>query len=1043
MPTATVGRWKRYYSGRGIIVEPEQKLGRPCQEILQAEEQAGRSRPNLQINTTRSKGVSESPSDLLTAALERGGYRSAIPGKYENKLDHTHTPPLSSNWQSSSTLSRRNQKYSSKDAENPPVHCTKAPHLTLQLILTRYLDLLHYPNYVQDSDDEVVINLRDASDEVILQVFNDTTIAYLRIKGYDPNDVQVWAWILTAKTSLEVALRIFAVSSQSNELSTYTASHIPTFVFLFVLRRTQMTTQALRLLVVHAWQRLGKTESSREVLAIRDLIEQRVPQSQRYKRCFKGPVENANLYQKMSETTIVIIVIRLLRHARKLWPAAFTSISTMITTQIHPTRGGQSLHEPLTLNEITSARLSFLYNKVLHLLSLPSSQHPYRAIPYHQRAQFNIISRMNDFEPALTINKEGYRAVVRVQLAHRRTIQEREWARMKAKSWPPWKEEKLGIDADVGIESGISRANESLSRFSEAGYGPQSWEGAAKVLSGWDSDRSPTIQTRTIPSRLTGQNRARGRNVSRKDAELESHIWAARIRATRTLHESWACFLAYQDQKAAPSQAVYYAMLEKLIFDVKRRRKEAKMKATLSSCTIVDRITAERSGEGKEVNDLPTDPRDGIYIRTLPPSVDDFFAMMVSTRIQPSGRCLAFLLSHAESLSEGFKYLRSSNLSPIVINTLLECKEAAVSLKRGILKQIPDLIFASYIRLLSRFGSVDFGHVVDMSKGYVTSIEQSAHSMSPLMQAFRLVYACKPSYRPPWYSLLSALTRSKVRLRLDDPAENIYGERIVTWGAMLRVVGQMQAAGIDLDFEGFHKICIGFEKAFVAAERILAEPRRQIRMTKGNSAVSHISSKGALKAWNCSRREAEEVLYHGSHTLKAMFKRLALSHLGDENLGKGTAERLRSKPELDNPINPSILLPRLLEVPSPAELHALIRALGLSRDYNGLHALILWMVHFAPELKAVADELRNGPELMRRCLIAARAFMDGSWFKLVAANEEQNKVVRGYAAEGDIDRVCMLIGQMEGWGGWPTDEEVETYCRGSKSFKRKDSIIAT
>ena len=1038
-----VVHWKRYFSGHGNIIEPEEKCQCPIQTILQDTEQASGLQPDSQVNITKSRNVYESPSNVLTAALERGGHRSAIPGKYKNKLDHTHTPPLSSKWQCSSTLLRRHKQHSSRDTANVLVHCIKAPHLKLQLILTRYLDLLHYPKYAQNSDNMVVINLEDASDQDILQVFDDTAIASLQLKGYSPSDVQVWAWILTAKSSLEAALRLLVVSSQSDEFPNYKARHVPTFVFLFVLRRTQMTTQALRLFVVHAWQRLGKSNISGGVLAIRDLIENKVPQSQRYQRDFKRPVEYANTYLKMSETTIVIMVIRLLRHARKLWPAAFTSISTMITTQIYTTQGGPSLHEPFILNEITSKRLSFLYNKVLHLLSLPSSQHPYRAIPYHQRAQFNIISRMNEFEPALTINKEGYRAVVRVQLAHRKTIREREWARMKAKSWPPWKEEKLGIDADVGIELGISRANESLSRLSEAGYGPQFWEGTARVLSGWDTDRSPTIQTRTILSKTTGRNHTRSRNISHKGAELESDIWAARIRATRNLHEGWACFLAHQDQKVPLSEAVYYAMFEKLIFDAKRRRNKAKGKAAPLSCEYIGRMAAERSGDGKEVSDLPTDPREGIYISTLPPSLDEFFDMMISSRIQPSGRCLSFLLSHARSLLEGFKYLRSSNLSPTVINTLLECQETAVRRDRGILKQIPDFIFASYIRLLSRFGSADFCYVVDIIKGHVTSVEKPALSISPLMQAFRLVYACKPSYRPPWYSLLSALTRSKVRLRDDASIENNDSEGMATWSAMLRLVGQMQAAGIELDFEGFHKICIGFEKAILAAERILSELRRPIRLPIDNSAASHAFPRGSIKAWERSRLEAKEIFDRGPHTLKTMFKKLAVSHLGDEDLGKGTAESMLSKPELHNLIDPNILLPRLLEVPSPAELHALIRALGLSRDYSGLHTLILWMAHYAPELKAVADELMNGSELMRRCLIATRAFMDGSWFNLVTANVEQDEVLREQAAAGDIEKVYVVIEEIEEWGGWPTDEEVEAYCRRSKLFKEKNSITST
>ncbi|MCJ1400236.1 hypothetical protein MMC11_003440 [Xylographa trunciseda] len=917
------------------------------------------------------------------------------------------------------------------------VNGTEAPRMRLQLILTRYLDLLHKLNHIQNPITKTAVSFEDASDKDILHVFDEKAISFLQLKGYDPSDVHLWAWILIARSSLEAALRLQAASSQRHEFPDHEARHVPTFVFLFILRRPQMTTQALRLLVLHAWQRLGETDDSREVLAFRDFLDDRLPLSQRYQKDKKRPTAHMRTYPKMSEPTVVIMVIRLLRYARKLWPEALASISTMITNHIRATQGGPSLHYSLIINEMTSVRLSFLYNRVLHLLSLPSSQHPYRAIPHHQRAQFNIISRMNDLQPALAINREGYQAIVRIQLAHRKTLREREWARMKAKSWPPWKEEKLGIDADIGIESGISRANESLSRLSEAGYGSQSWEATARILSGWDTDRSPTIQTRSILSKSTHQCRAKSKTRIFKHSELDGDIWAARIRATRTLHESWASFLAYKDQNAPLSQAVYYGMLEKLVFDAKRCRKESNGKATPLTPAILSYTAAEFSGEGKEVYDLPTDPRDGIYVPILPPSLDGFFDIMISDGIQPSGHCLAFLLSHARSLSEGFKYLRSSNLSPAVITLLLECGEEAIDQHQGLLKQLPDLIFASYIRLLSRFGSADFGHAIDMRKGHITSWRNQELPNSPLMQAFRLLCACRPLYRPPWYSLLSALTRSRVMLRDNAILENLNGRAMATWSTMLRLVAQMQEIGMELDFEGLHKMCIGFEKAFLAAERTLAEFRRPIRSPTDRATSSSVLSVSGIEAWERSQHEAEEIINHGPKTLKILFKRIAESHMCDPDFEGDTAKYLRPQPELNTVVNPGLLLPRLLEVPSPAELHALIRALGLSRDFNGLHDLILWMVHYAPELKAVADELKNGSVLARRCLIATRAFMDGSWFDLVMADELQDEVVREQAAHNDIEQVYIAIEDVEDWGGWPTDEEVEIYCRRYRSSQEK------
>ena len=78
---------------------------------------------------------------------------------------------------------------------------------------------------------------------------------------------------------------------------------------------------------------------------------------------------------------------------------------------------------------------------------------------------------MKRFKPALAVTRERY-SVTSVQLQHPKTQSEREWAKMKSSSWPPWKESKLGINEHVDAEYGISRA----------GYPEQAWEKTAGVL---------------------------------------------------------------------------------------------------------------------------------------------------------------------------------------------------------------------------------------------------------------------------------------------------------------------------------------------------------------------------------------------------------------------------------------------------------------------------------------------------------------------------------------------------------------------------------
>ncbi len=134
-------------------------------------------------------------------------------------------------------------------------------------------------------------------------------------------------------------------------------------------------------------------------------------------------------------------------------------------------------------------------------------------------------------------------------------------------------------------------------------------------------------------------------------------------------------------------------------------------------------------------------------------------------------------------------------------------------------------------------------------------------------------------------------------------------------------------------------------------------------------------------------------------------------------------------------MEPTALLPRLLTIPGPSALHAYARVLGLVRDYDAMLALLRWMQVYGPELQAVADESRNGQTLLRRTLISTRVFLERSWVSLFEQDEHsasEEPVDR--APEHVIQQVNEIIEGMDGWGGWPTDIEVEAYCRKGRFF---------
>ncbi|MCJ1477074.1 hypothetical protein MMC13_005745 [Lambiella insularis] len=968
------------------------------------------------IDRARSIRHFKSPSDTLIAALEERGYGSVTPTKRTKKLDLTRISPFPSQLRRRKrplpTFKRvRKIVYAVRATASP-----KALRRRLQWILSRFLLLLTPRGDGRGSADILSYSV----DYSILRVFNDEVIAFLASKGYDASDVLVWAWIVTAKTSEQAALRLVLVSQQKSCLPLgFETKRIPAFLFLFLLRRSDVTASALRLFIDHAWHRLGSKTTSHDALLSRHNVDTGVPIQFKSANEVKVPPQVISKYLKMSEPTIVTMVIRLLRHARKLWPAALVSISTLVTTHLNGEQPGHFLNEPSALDEKVSARLSFLYNKLLHLLALPSSQHPYRAIPYHQRAQFKLISRMNEFEPPLTINREGYHAVVRIQLAHRKTPQEREWAGMKAKTWPPWKTDKLGIDAAIGIDSGVSRAKESLSRLAESGYGFQSWEAAASILSGWDTDQSPTIQTRTIYKRSSIRTPNSDSDKVQDQIETDGNVWAARIRCTRTIYEAWACFLAYKDQHVAPFLAVYSAMFERLVFDAKRHFREAKMKSVDSS--YLESISAlQLSGEGREVSRPPSDPRERIYVRTPPPTVNDFFRMMLTDGIKPSRRSLAFMLGHAASMRDGVGYLKSSSLPPPVVSLLLGEEPLNSPEKEKSLKQLPDYLFAAHIGFLCRF---NLGREYEPTDAPSASFTNHKPLRNRLRLASSLMDACKPSYRPPWYSLLKAIIKISKKNSNKPFLRNGIIEETAIWNAILRLLDRMSDAGVELDFAGFQTICIGFEKTIQAGQRSLVDS-------------CNITSDHDANVQKKYRLIADNIVSSGLTKLKALFRGIVDFQSGEDDTLMDDTKKEAGRLKLHGNVHQSMLLPNLLEVPSPADLHAFIRALGLGQDRNGLYALVRWMACYASDLKALADELRNGPKLTRRCLVATRAFLDGSWHDLVGIEGLQGEDAPIQVDESLVENARAVIEGVEEWDGWPTDEEVEDYCTKGRSSWR-------
>ena len=626
----------------------------------------------------------------------------------------------------------------------------------------------------------------------VLEVFNHANLTWLRERGYRIADLTAWRWILSAYSSETAIARLIVLAN--TRIHAYQAGRIPVFLILFLLRRRYFNDRAFRMIFTFIWNRLLE----------QDLWE---------KHIMAGTVAgdpSANASTGLSEHlvfrpgSVIVLVIRLLRRAREVWPAALPSISAIATRYLsQPKKTKRSVLD--TSTDVNHRNLAAIFNSLLHLLSLPSSKQPFLSIIYHERAQFSIIRRMTEFEPPLTLNRKAYRAVTQVQIARRKTVPEREWATLKLRSWPPWKGSRSGIDIDIGVERGISRAAEAIMRSQEAGYAEQGWDAMAKVFAGWDTDNSPTIQTRAVVPKADS-SWPLSYSCADSDVEPDVRLWYARIKATRTASEAWACFLSYRDTqqrlKKRYSQFPYFAMFEKIIFEEKRLRHGDNRSANLYAEIWEERERRPLPGDGKETWPDPG-PQEAVYIRTPVPNSHEFFKLLTTDGIVPGGRFLEFLLHHATTLQQGVKFLRASCLPRTTREAFFKgittAELCAVDIK----------IFTAYIHCLCRhaFPPLD-------------PDSQSRKSM-PILYAFQLMEKRKPCYWPPWNFLMSALRREGAVVDTHFYGRNVLVQDATAWSVMLYWLNQIRGIGLDLQFGCFHSLCIGLEKSTLASQKLL------------------------------------------------------------------------------------------------------------------------------------------------------------------------------------------------------------------------------
>ena len=782
--------------------------------------------------------------------------------------------------------------------------------------------------------------------------FRDEATASLRRRGLTVGDLEKWAWILTAENPDQMAERFLETPSDK-----------PTFLLLEILRRDILHVRTLKLILIYTWDQIMR-KTRPNLLTTSDMdIDELIPWSD-VTQFSLGSEESTFQAPQLEETEFAILISRLLYHARRIWHPAVVSISHMVAPYVSSILDSNGA-DPQCLDRRTHARMSKLHNQLLRLLALPASIEPLKSMVHNWQAQRVILETAVQFEPSLTLDQNSYRAIIQVLAASKKSEKESKVSKLRNRSWPPWRVDQDGMDAQRSPEEDSSRVLMATMRTKESGYVEDGQDIAMTILGGREPDGTPTIQTRKLIKR-----RVRPASKDGVSTEFDADHWAARIQATRDIQEAWSAFTGFEERGCQPSLSMYFAMFEKLNYESARSGREQRQHAS--------------PGDGKEVIPSSTENFSRYYKWSIqPPTLSDLYTKMMVQGLRPSGRCLTFLVQHARTVDEGLLYLRDSGLDHRALSFL---SGATKSIPPTILDKIPIQAYAAFIVLVCRFAprAIASGDVNKITSGEFEAREtgepadnaelvvkrwdiremttSSGRSrLNPLRHAVGLLKQRHTNFRPAWYAVFNALARRGViidRNMVGHPENDI-----LSWRVLEAALTDFHKSGLELDPRGFQIICNGFEKAILASFDV--------------SEVEGMAVVGAFPL------------------LKAEFRKIFES----EETRYG--------------------LPKLLHTVHGAHLHAYVRVLGFLEEYDEMLSVLEWMVQNQDALAQIAEQSRNGSKLIRRTIIAFKVFCTRT-ASAVEAERLVESVGKWGGWPGDSE-AQKYIGQ---WSGKPESDEL-------------------
>ncbi|TAQ87635.1 hypothetical protein B7494_g4063 [Chlorociboria aeruginascens] len=781
-------------------------------------------------------------------------------------------------------------------------------------------DILHHYLYRSENPDAVQSEIERA--------FNYEATKNLRRRGLTWDDVRQWAWVVSEKDPNEMSQRFLSLSCKK-----------PAFLLVVILHQDGFRLRPLKSILMYAWSKIiEQPPSDTNALADAEIDVSTIGANAQIDTSMtqlgSDPVSQGPLH--LNAWSFFAFLSRVLYQARRIWPPAMISGIQMLVKAIST--------GPTILDAVTHRQYCQLFNDLLNALAIPATTAPFKSMDYNWKAQRILLGLFEKFDPPLIIDQDSYRGLIQVLAASNKSTREAEVASHRERSWPPWSIDQDGIDAQRSPVEDLSRSVVASFKARETGYSSSLNDHSMRILGGLETDGTPTIQTRTIIH-------------MRGTYGFEANLWAARVRATRDIHEAWSAFNKFLAEGGYPNEAMYFAMFEKLAFEDVRLGRE--------------RAFNGLPGDGPEVLEPLTDNFSTFYrSRLKPPPFKVLYNDMVQRGIHPKGECLAFLIKHAPSISQGLEYLRDSNADPAIIATLTGYEG---TIRPSSFTSLPHKVFNAYIALLCRLCQRTFKPSSDITHGVESpDREHSRQIISPpmpgppgltaLRQAMRLVIGTRPLSRAPWYSIFRALARPGTIVNpniMNDPAQDIEA-----WRLLVAVLNSFTGLGLELEPDGFKILCLGAEKAMEALHNIA----------------------------NIVEPSIPDII----QLVKDEFVKIS------EEAGV-----------------PELLPPHLHPIHG-VHLYAYVRVLGIAEDYEEIFSVLKWMVKHEQALQTIAAQSRNGPNLIRQALLTIRVFCIQADYaaevkKLVESVKWWDGLLEEYETQEYID--------MDTWTGGIADEE--------------------